>query len=497
VPSSAQPVGTAFTYQGRLTDAGTPANGTFDLQLVLMDAAVGGSQVGPILTRDDVMVTSGLFTTPLDFGSVFTGSKRWLELAVRPGASTGAYTSLAPRQELTPSPNAVFSLTTPWAGIANKPAGFADDIDNDSGGDVTGVTAGLGLTGGAASGNATLNVSFGGSGTSNQVARANHDHIGNSWQGPGGLYLNNTDPGTPGFWNQGLWVEAVGNQTRAVLGYATPTTGQNIGVWGQSDSTTGFGVLGYAPSTSGVNYGVYGRSDSPTGYAGFFEGLQVGIPNGKLTFGSTARQLIDLNGPAYGIGVQGGVVYFRTEPPGGNFTWFLGGSHSNTQNDPGPGGFRQMRLDGAGNLFVRGSVNPGGADFAEMLPAESGLEAGDVLVIGADGRLTLSTKPYEDALAGVCSTKPGFLGGAGDGESLDGKVPLAVIGVVPVKVTDEAGPIAAGDALTSSSTPGHAMKAAKIRVGGVAFFPSGVVIGKALEALDSPVGMIRALVMLQ
>jgi hypothetical protein len=89
------------------------------------------------------------------------------------------------------------------------------------------------------------------------------------------------------------------------------------------------------------------------------------------------------------------------------------------------------------------------------------------------------------------------VGGAADGESTEGKAPLAIAGIVPVKVTDEGGPIAPGDALTSSSTPGHAMKAAKVRVGGIAFFPSGVVIGKALEPLPAGRGVIRALVVLQ
>jgi hypothetical protein len=225
-------------------------------------------------------------------------------------------------------------------------------------------------------------------------------------------------------------------------------------------------------------------------------GLTVAAP-GKLTFGSTTRQMIDLQSPAYGIGAQGGVVYFRTEPPGGGYAWFMGGTHSDVQNDPGPGGVRQMRLDGAGNLFVRGTVNPGGADFAEMLAAEDGLEAGDVLVIGPDGRLTRSTMPYQDSLAGIYSTKPGLVGGAADGDGTADKAPLAVAGVVPVKVTDEGGPIEPGDALTSSSTPGHAMKAAKVRVGGVAFYPSGVVIGKALEPLRSGQAVIRALAVLQ
>src|SRR5688572_9239891 len=84
--SHAQAQGTSFTYQGRLTDGGGPAGGAYDFQIVLFDAPVGGSQVGPIVVREDVDVAGGLFTVPLDFGSVFSGNGRWLEIGVRPGA---------------------------------------------------------------------------------------------------------------------------------------------------------------------------------------------------------------------------------------------------------------------------------------------------------------------------------------------------------------------------------------------------------------------------
>ncbi len=100
---------TAFTYQGRLIDAGSPANGTYDLQFKLFDDT--NVQQGPTLTRDDVQITNGVFAVQLDFGSVFDGSERLLEIGVRPGASLGAFTTLSPRQPLSSTPYAVRSLT--------------------------------------------------------------------------------------------------------------------------------------------------------------------------------------------------------------------------------------------------------------------------------------------------------------------------------------------------------------------------------------------------
>lgn len=98
--------GRGFTYQGRLTDAGAPAEGAYDFQFILYDASVGGSQAGPIVTRNDVPVSRGLFAVQLDFGDVFNGTQYYLDISVRPGASTGAYTPLPPRQALTAAPYA-------------------------------------------------------------------------------------------------------------------------------------------------------------------------------------------------------------------------------------------------------------------------------------------------------------------------------------------------------------------------------------------------------
>ena len=100
--------GTAFTYQGRLNDGGIPANGTFDLTFALFSVDSGPGQVGNNLTNSSTGVSNGLFTVILDFGQNFPGANRWLEIGVRTNGN-GAFTTLTPRQQLTPSPYAIMS----------------------------------------------------------------------------------------------------------------------------------------------------------------------------------------------------------------------------------------------------------------------------------------------------------------------------------------------------------------------------------------------------
>ncbi len=119
----AGPLGTAFTYQGQLKEAGSPANGEYDFILRLFNDPVGGAQVGDDLEIDNGLVSDGLFTLELDFGTnVFTGDARWLQVSVRPGYGGGEYTDLAPRQPLNATPYALYALSGPggsggyWAG---------------------------------------------------------------------------------------------------------------------------------------------------------------------------------------------------------------------------------------------------------------------------------------------------------------------------------------------------------------------------------------------
>lgn len=116
------PVGSSFTYQGSLENAGVPADGLHDLQFKLFDAGSGGVQIGATVCADGVSVADGLFTVQLDFGTTpFAGEARWLEIGVRadvtPGnCGAGAYTTLAPRQSLTAAPYALYALNAPSAG---------------------------------------------------------------------------------------------------------------------------------------------------------------------------------------------------------------------------------------------------------------------------------------------------------------------------------------------------------------------------------------------
>jgi hypothetical protein len=132
--------GMAFTYQGRLTDNGVAATGQYDLQFALFDAASNGVQQGNTLTREDVPVTNGVFTVALDFGAVFDGTARWLEIRVRPGASTGAFTPLTPLQPLSAAPYAVRSLQAGTADNATSLGGVAASSYLQTNGDGAGLT---------------------------------------------------------------------------------------------------------------------------------------------------------------------------------------------------------------------------------------------------------------------------------------------------------------------------------------------------------------------
>jgi hypothetical protein len=175
----------------------------------------------------------------------------------------------------------------------------------------------------------------------------------------------------------------------------------------------------------------------------------------------------------------------------------------------------QARLDSSGNWSVDGTLTGGGADYAELIDVEGAAtdyEPGDVLVISdeLDRAVELAAEAYSSRVVGVYSAMPAFVAGAGTPEEQiareeqglakagrpatllavdDGAIEVAIAGIVPVKVSAENGPIRRGDLLTTSNTPGHAMKATQL--------VPGTILGKAMGTLDSGTGVIEVLVLLQ
>ncbi len=180
----------------------------------------------------------------------------------------------------------------------------------------------------------------------------------------------------------------------------------------------------------------------------------------------------------------------------------------------------QFRVWGNGDVTADGTISGGGADFAEMLPVSTGAHSvgpGDVMVIDPNNPRALirSSAARSTLVSGIYSTRPGFVASERDWDQVAvdrgfvktdapetsrdlpvvelareiGEIPLAVVGIVPCKVSTENGPIQPGDLLVTSSTPGHAMRDDAPK--------TGTVLGKALGSLDSGSGVIDVLVTLQ
>ncbi len=326
------------------------------------------------------------------------------------------------------------------------------------------------------------------------MAPKSHSHLGDTWSG--------TDTFLKIEGETGVAPLIVSN---SAFGNAIQATSVGPAVQASSTNTDGFYVLSAAD-----------------------DGLQVTSANfGLYVVNATFQGVLIADAGAYGVRINdsaSGIYVGASET-----TYIMEAVDTAAFNTR----FTVERT--TGHVRADGSFLPGGADFAEMLPAVNGLTPGDVLVIGSDGRLTRSTSVDATTLAGVYSTRPGLVGGLPEnggvspasmdpvteaklaGEPLpttntvktptvsessdlftaayrdDGLIPLAVTGVVPVKASAENGAIQPGDLLTTSATPGHAMKASPVEIGGVSIYRPGTILGKALEPLVSGTGVISVL----
>jgi hypothetical protein len=321
-----------------------------------------------------------------------------------------------------------------------------------------------------------------------------------------GVYglASSTIPGT----NYGGYFRSQGTTGRGILGEASSATGPNYGGYFTAAGAGGYGVYARASSSAGPSYGVYGENVSSDG-AGVYGATTSSSVDSKAVWGYTA-------GDGYGVYSDGRFrAIGKSDVPSthvmestadlslGNELLFLKLTAASDDSSEflecrrGTGAdSSKFRVEADGDVFASGTFN-GSADFAELIAASSGktsVEPADVLVIDpARPKAVLrSTEPRSTLVAGVYSTRPGFLGSAEQSDlgprNLD-DIPLAVVGIVPCKASAENGPIRPGDLLVTSSTPGHAMRDDDPK--------PGTIVGKALDSLPAGTGIIRILVTLQ
>jgi len=305
-------------------------------------------------------------------------------------------------------------------------------------------------------------------------------------------------------------MSTAGDTAAAVRGTAPNLATGGYFVSGSGTGVQAFGFEGlHAESTTGTGYGVHGMGSTGVYGEGQFgvggEGTTAGVIGSsadgvglKATAGGVGKELaalrVDNTNANHGMAAYmtnaSDYATMHLQNAGSGEILLMqstGGPFMRLVSTPWD---EEFRLQYDGNAFADGSWNSGGADMAEMLPAAEGLVPGDVLVIDADGRLARSSGRFMAAVAGVYSSAPGFVGGSPAGGAAAGTVPLAIVGVVPVRASAENGPIVPGDLLVTATAAGHAMRAG-------ANPPQGTVIGKALEPLADGTGMLRMLVSLQ
>ena len=428
-------LGTAFTYQGRLIDSGVPATGTYDLQFALYDAGSAGTQVGLLVTQEDIPVSDGYFTTLLDFGNVFNGTALFMQIGVRPGSSTGSYTPLSPRVSLTAVPYAGYALNN-WSlnGNANtNGTGFLGTTDNTT--LTIGVNGQAGLRiypnaqspniAGGYSGNTIspaiygATIAGGGSSSSPNRASANYATIGGGsnnlatmlYAFVGGGYSNTVATGAD-------YGAIAGGRQNLVASFEATVGGGRLNSARGGNSTIGGGFANTASGGTSFIGGGQGNVVTPTAANGVVAGGQSNLVEGESATigGGVFNKALGLGATVSGGGSNiatssyaaiGGGSSNQTNGLGAT----IGGGTYNTTglyNYATVGGGTANTANGGVATVGGGSSNQANGDWSFVGGGLLNLANGANASIGG-GNVNFASGDYTSIMGGTNNTASGYI----------------------------------------------------------------------------------------